>query len=57
MKRKKNQVIETDPRVILVTEFVDKDIKVVIINMFHISKVEECINILRRGTEVTKRPK
>lgn len=57
MKRKKNQVIETDPRVILVIEFVDKDIKVVIINMFHISKVEECINILRRGTEVTKRPK
>lgn len=57
MKRKKNQVIETDPRGILVIEFVDKDIKVVIINMFHISKVEECINILRRGTEVRKRPK
>lgn len=53
----KNQLIETDPKVTLVIKFVDKDIKVVIINIFHMSKVEECINILRRGTEVIKRPK
>lgn len=57
MKRKKNQLIARDPKVTKVIDFVDTDIKVVIINIFHMSKVEKCINILRRGTEVIKRPK
>lgn len=49
MKRRKKQVIETDPDVTQVIELVDEDIKVIInnnyeiINIFHMSKVEKSI--------------
>lgn len=58
VKMRKNQSTKTNPELTQMLEFLDKNIKRVIITAFHILKrLEKMLNMLSRGIKGTKKNK
>lgn len=56
VKMRKNQSTKTNPELTQMLEFLDKNIKRVIITAFHIFKrLEKMLNMLSRGIKGTKK--